>query len=1008
MDCKTAVSPETAHRPTRGRGRRLPSLSPLLLLAALVLAGCGWPGPVAMPRVVAVAGTAELESRYAEYGRRFDLSTRPEGSPQAIAEAFLQQYQPGPAPRVFQHTVLTDREGKPLGEMVDEGRRTWLPLSEISPLLQQAIIATEDAGFYTNDGVDDRRLVGAIVQNVRSRELISGGSTITMQLARNLFFGPALRYERSLDRKLDEIFLAQDLTKLLSKDEILEMYLNLVYFGHRAYGAEAAAQTFLGASAAELTLAEAALLAGLPQQPANLDPFYNLDGARARQRIVLDLMVRRGYITAAAADAAFAAPLLLGDDPDLVESPAPHFVPFAKAELARLLPGVALGRAGLVVATTLDLTAQQLAQQSVSDNVAALRDSRKLTNGALVALRPNSGEIVAMVGSTDFNATDFGGQVNVVLRERQPGSSIKPMLYAAALEAGVISPATLLWDLPVQYPQDSGRVYVPRNYDGAFRGPVTVRGALANSLNVPTIKLIDGLGVERFRTAANAMGVNSLTADDTSRSGIATALGAGEVTLLDLAAGYLTLASEGSYWAPRSILRVTVHNGAEVTLPAAPPQRVVSTATAFLVTDILADNDARSPIFGANSRLRLSVPAAAKTGTTTDYRDNWTLGYTRYLLAGVWAGNNDNTPMQNVDGVTGAGTIWNAFMEGVLADPELRALLGMPTGDTGWSFSPPDDVLQIERTCPAPLRCRPGGEYFARTWIEATQDGDLYTDPYMDAFASGLLSEVYADIDGRRVTAGFCLQESGGTNDPGQRSFLMMPAGIGFHAPSLPTNEATQPATTTGDATGAAATDAAEPDIAFGQRLRDEQRAAIAWAGGAGQRLVLGRCAGIEPFVRAMYDNRAQAITISDPLSSAALAQFTQPVSGTNALTDTVVAPSPTPVTPGQFAVVQQYSDTNCPGTYVMGKIVLADGAPVAGVRILMRDQWGNEAFAVSKSGSGDAGLFDFPVGYSARELYVTAVDDAGNPLSQTVTIRHLLPEDQSPCHHIVLERVSG
>jgi membrane peptidoglycan carboxypeptidase len=222
----------------------------------------------------------------------------------------------------------------------------------------------------------------------------------------------------------------------------------------------------------------------------------------------------------------------------------------------------------------------------------------------------------------------------------------------------------------------------------------------------------------------------------------------------------LTLASEGSYWAPRSILRVTVHNGAEVTLPAAPPQRVVSTATAFLVTDILADNDARSPIFGANSRLRLSVPAAAKTGTTTDYRDNWTLGYTRYLLAGVWAGNNDNTPMQNVDGVTGAGTIWNAFMEGVLADPELRALLGMPTGDTGWSFSPPDDVLQIERTCPAPLRCRPGGEYFARTWIEATQDGDLYTDPYMDAFASGLLSEVYADIDGRRVTAGFCLQES--------------------------------------------------------------------------------------------------------------------------------------------------------------------------------------------------------------------------------------------------------
>lgn len=651
---------------------------------------------------------------------------RPAPDPATAVEAYLQMYQPGPLPRLFQTTRIYDRRGVLLAEVYDEGQRTWVRLDQISRHLINATIATEDATYYTNSGIDPIRIVGAMWQNIDGGQIVSGASTITMQLARNLFLGIDQRYDQSLDRKILEAGLAQELTEMYSKDEILEMYLNMLNYGHLAYGPEAASQTYFGKSAIELTLAEATLLAGIPQQPANLNPFTNWDAVKARQRIVLDLMVRHGYLTPEGADAVFAAPIELKSNPDDRVIRAPHFVQYVIDTLDARLGAGYTRRAGLNIITSLDLRMQEMAQQVVAQKVAELQPQFDLNNGALVALKPGEAEIMAMVGSADFANEEIDGQVNVAVRLRQPGSAIKPLLFAVALDDAIISPVSLLWDTPVGYRLGDGNVYEPVNYDRRFHGPVSARTALANSYNIPAVRLLEMVGIDYMVEKARAMGLKSLAADP-SHYGLSLTLGGGDVTLLDLVTSYHTLANDGRYVEPKFILSMTDHRGQPVqtTRPEALP--VISQAAAFLVTDILSDDAARAPTFGTGSALALSRPAAVKTGTTDDWRDNWTVGYTRYLVAGVWAGNTDGRPTKDSSGVLGAAPIWNSFMEAVLADPEFLALLEAPDDDEAWHWSPPGS-LQLLFDCPPHLACHPEGEYFTYEWLEQMGDAGPIAD----------------------------------------------------------------------------------------------------------------------------------------------------------------------------------------------------------------------------------------------------------------------------------------
>jgi penicillin-binding protein 1C len=793
---------------------RLVSGAPLrriLLLStvfAVLLSGCTAPNTLG-PQLIAVPGaTAQsIITHYLnKYAEEYQLAPRPPGNTREIAEYYLRRYQPGVEPRVFQSSVIYDRQSRVIAEIFDEGRRTWVPLSRLSPYLLDAVIATEDGSFFQNSGVEPRRLVGALVQNTQSSEVVAGASTITMQLARMLFLPPDERFSRSLDRKVNEALLAQDLTELFTKDEILELYLNLAYFGHLSYGPEAAARTYFGKPAADLSLSEASLLAGLPQQPAFLDPFINLEGAKARQRTVLDLMARRGYITQIEADVAFAEPIVLGADPNDQPRLAPHFLQYLADYLARSPEKYNLLRSGLTVYSTLDLDMQNLGQQIVRETVDALRPNYNLNNAALIALKPGTSEILVMVGSADYTNEEIGGQVNVGLRLRQPGSAIKPVVYAVAMEKGLISPATLLWDLPVKYPtSEPGKDYRPENYDKRFRGPVTVRTALANSLNVPTVKLFDGIEPSEFITTANKLGISSFDPAKMEQYGLSTALGGTEVSLYDLTAAYQALANGGRFVEPTPVRQVLTSDGVRVQIP---PQRepvqAVSPETAFLVTDIISDNAARAPIFGENSRLNLSRPAAAKTGTTTNFRDNWTVGFTKYLVAGVWAGNNDGRPMRNADGITGAGPIWNKFMEAVIADPSLTARLDAPAVPEGWAFEPPLGVSQVARPCPPELRCREGGEYFAQPWLEHMAAAG----PYADSFLSGTLAQVDVQLSsGQTIRPAVCIMRLTMPEDPQARSALVLPRGLGrlsmqWQIPAVASADGLAPASDSAQATG--------------------------------------------------------------------------------------------------------------------------------------------------------------------------------------------------------------
>jgi 1A family penicillin-binding protein len=583
----------------------------------------------------------------------------------------LYQYTSAPSTKIY------DRHGTPLYEITDphQGLHTPLTLEDIPEACTAATIATEDASFYRNPGVDAWAILRALYLNVKGGEVVSGGSTITQQLARNLLLSPQERTEISLTRKMREAILAWRLARNYSKNEILTLYLNETYYGNLAYGIEAASRTYFGKHAAELDLAECAMLAGLPQSPAVYNPLENPEAAKARQNIVLDLMVKHGLLPAAEADAARREKLSFAAVPFPIQ--APHFVMYVRGLLESKYGLEAIYQQGLQVYTTLDLNMQNTAQRLVRYRLAELAERknglppRNVRNAAVVVLDPTTGEILTMLGSPDYFDPRIDGAVNATMATRQPGSSIKPLTYAAAFDPEIaaragyepLTPASMMVDVRTAFVTREGQPYVPENYDRTWRGPVLLRQSLASSYNLIAVKVLDYVGLDSMIELARSMGIKTF---DNKNFGLALTLGGGEVRLLELTGAYAALANGGRQVEPVAISRITDHSGNLVYQAPAnlnPGPAVLDARTAYLITDILKDNYARRSTFGAGSPLHLSRPAAAKTGTTQDWRDNWTVGYTPDLVVGVWAGNADNEPMRHVSGVTGAAPIWRDIME---------------------------------------------------------------------------------------------------------------------------------------------------------------------------------------------------------------------------------------------------------------------------------------------------------------------------------------------------------
>lgn len=571
-----------------------------------------------------------------------------------------------------QTTKIYDRNDVLLFNVYTDENRTVVPLSEIPSNLKNATIAIEDKDFYKHKGFDIYGIIRALASNVLHRE-VQGGSTITQQLVKSVFLTP----ERTVDRKIKELYLAFRVEMAFGKDKILEMYLNQVPYGGTAFGVEAAAEQYFGKNVKDLTLSEAALLAGLPQAPSYYSPFgQDQSRAKARQKQVLSRMVADGYITRDEAEKADAEPLNYKSS--ITNIRAPHFVMYVKEYLAQKYGEEYATQAGLKVKTTLDVDLQEKAQKIVTDNIDKLKPYN-VGNGAALVTKPGTGEILAMVGSRDFFDIAHDGNVNVTTALRQPGSSIKPINYATALEHKLITPATIIMDIPTVF--GGVPAYKPVNYDGRFHGPVPVRYALANSYNIPAVKVLALNGVSEMIKQATAMGITSFT--DESRYGLSLTLGGGEVKMTDMATAFGVFANTGVKEDLNPILKIEDANG-KVIEEAKPKleKRVLSPQTSFLISSILSDNGARTAAFGPASQLVVrGKTVAVKTGTTDDKRDNWTIGYTPTYLVATWVGNNDNKPMNPAitSGVTGAAPIWNEIITELLRD-KVNETFKVPSG----------------------------------------------------------------------------------------------------------------------------------------------------------------------------------------------------------------------------------------------------------------------------------------------------------------------------------------
>jgi penicillin-binding protein 1C len=599
----------------------------------------------------------------------------------------------------FETTKIYDRTGKVLlREVIDprRGDRTLLPLDQIPVDLRNATIALEDKTFYSNPGIDPQGIARAFLLNLQGKG-VQGGSSITVQLVKNILIPEEERYQISYARKIKEAILALEISRLHSKDEILEWYLNTNYYGNWAIGVEAASQVYFGKHAQELTLAECAMLAPIVQYPA-MNPIDNPDEAKTRQGIALRRLYEEGYITQTEADAAFAEPLQIRTSMlkryDLV---APHFGVYVVKQLEDKYGAETLYRGGLKVYTTIDLDVQRIAEEEARAHVANLQEEgNEVSNAAVVVMRGRTGEILSMVGSLDYWNDEIDGNVNVAVAPRQPGSSFKPFGYLTAFHQGH-TPAEMVMDVHSCFDDYPNPPYCPEDYDRKYLGPRSFRTALAQSRNIPAVKVLDMVGVGNVIRNAHALGINTLN-KDLDYYGLSLTLGGGEVWLLDMTYAYSVFANGGVMMGqpaklprpgyreldPVSILRVEDAKG-EVLFEYRQPEareivfsdgRELTPQEAYMITDVLSDNNARAPVFGSNSALRLSRPAAAKTGTTTDWRDVWTVGYTPQIVTGVWVGNNDNTPMEGLSSSRGAGPIWHNVMERIYNEGHADRLLG--------------------------------------------------------------------------------------------------------------------------------------------------------------------------------------------------------------------------------------------------------------------------------------------------------------------------------------------
>ncbi len=565
-------------------------------------------------------------------------------------------------------TKIFDRNGKLVYEIFGNQRRTPIVLSDLPDYVKESTIAIEDKDFYKHQGFSITG-IGRSVKRILFEGRLQGGSTITQQLVKNSL----LSSERTAKRKVRELTLAIIVEAIYSKDQILEMYLNQIPYGGTAYGIEAASETYFGKPAKDLSLAEAAFLAGLPAAPSRYSPFgARPELAKGRQETVLARMIEDGYITEEEAGKAKEEELKFKEPDDLA---APHFSLWIKEQLAASYGERVVEQGGLRVKTTLDLDLQQYAQEVVATEVGKLT-KQKVGNGAAIVTRPGTGEILAMVGSKDYNATDEDGKVNIIFAQRQPGSSIKPLNYALAILDKKLTAATPLADVPTCFGVIGQPTYCPVNYDGTFHGPQQARFALGNSFNIPAVRTLALNGVENFIEFATKMGITTFT--DPKNYGLSLTLGGGEVKPHDMAIAFGTLANGGVKQPLISILKVEDWKGKvleetkldEIELSG---ERAMEPEVPFIISHILLDNNARVAAFGERSFLNVGghPEVSVKTGTTNDRRDNWTIGYTSAALVVAWVGNNDNSPMSGaVSGVSGASPIWNRIMRETLNKAE--------------------------------------------------------------------------------------------------------------------------------------------------------------------------------------------------------------------------------------------------------------------------------------------------------------------------------------------------
>jgi 1A family penicillin-binding protein len=572
---------------------------------------------------------------------------------------------------VAQSTKIFDRTGKTiLYEIYSEKKRTLVELSNIPDFVKQATLVAEDRDFYKHHGFDLKGILRSVWRNITRGQRV-GGSTITQQFIKNAILSP----EKTYTRKLKEFALSIQLERKFSKDEILKMYFNEIPYGSTSYGIQSAAQTFFGKDVRDLDLAEGALLAALPQAPTRYSPSgNNTDALLNRQKWILDSMVSEGYISEEESSRAKEIDVLSKIVPKRESIIAPHFIMYVKEILTEKYGEKMVEQGGLKVYTTIDVEKQKFAEEAIAENEEKNETKYNATNAALISLDPKTGEILAMVGSKDYFNVEIDGNVNVVLRPRQPGSSFKPIAYAAAFQKG-FTPETILFDLETAFKTDT-KNYAPKNYDGKERGPISMKQALAGSLNIPAVKTLYLAGYNYVLDLAEKLGYT--TFKNRSQFGLSLVLGGGEIKLLEHANAFAVFAAEGKFHKNVAILKVEGTNGNILDeWKAEEGEQVLDIQTTRQISSILSDDNARSFIFGAGSPLTLpGRPVAAKTGTTNDWNDGWTMGYTPSLVAGVWVGNNNDKEMKRgADGVLVAAPIWNSYMKKALKDTPPEAFI---------------------------------------------------------------------------------------------------------------------------------------------------------------------------------------------------------------------------------------------------------------------------------------------------------------------------------------------